>query len=288
MWGAVIGDIAGSRFEGSRGGPKSFEFFHQRCRYTDDTVCTAAVADIIVNDRRPDSTLQAWCRRHPGRGYGGHFRKWIASTAPTPYGSFGNGAAMRVGPAAFLYRGRSLEEALATSDRVTEITHDHPEGIKGARAVTEAIKQVVRDALESVIDRSEGAHGNFRVYVEKRLARQGTLDPKFLGEVLTGTDPRKVLIVELVGELTSQSLQSKDQVLRAASFFDIPSNALTPDIRLLDRIFQSRNQVSHEMDVDLNQPNRNRRPRRKEAMISHTETILQLANTFLIEVDQRL
>ena len=99
------------------------------------------------------------------------------------------------------------------------------------------IKQVVRDALESVIDRSDGAHGNFRVYVEKRLARQGTLDPKFLAEVLTGTDPRKVLIAELVGELTSQSLQSKDQVLRAASFFDIPSNALTPDIRLLDRIF---------------------------------------------------
>ena len=89
MWGAVIGDIAGSRFEGSRGGPKSFEFFHQHCRYTDDTVCTAAVADIIVNDHRPDSTLQAWCRRHPGRGYGGNFRKWIASTAPTPYGSFG-------------------------------------------------------------------------------------------------------------------------------------------------------------------------------------------------------
>ena len=139
MWGAVIGDIAGSRFEGSRGGPKSFELFHQDCRYTDDTVCTAAVADIIVNDHRPDSTLQAWCRRHPGRGYGGHFRKWIASTAPAPYGSFGNGAAMRVAPVAFLYRGRSLEEALATSDRVTEITHDHPEGIKGARAVTEAI-----------------------------------------------------------------------------------------------------------------------------------------------------
>ena len=152
------------------------------------------------------------------------------------------------------------------------------------------IKQVVRDALESVIDRSEGAHGNFRVYVEKRLARQGTLDPKFLAGVLTGTDPRTVLIAELVGEseLTSQSLQSKDQVLRAASFFDIPSNALTSDIRLLDRIFQARNQISHEMDVDLNQPNRNRRPRRKNAMISHTETILQLANAFLVEVDQRL
>ena len=150
------------------------------------------------------------------------------------------------------------------------------------------IKQVVRDALESVIDQSDGAHANFQVFVEKRLARQGTPDPRFLAKVLTGTDPRKVLVAELVGELTSQSLQSKDQVLRAASYFDIPSNDLTQNIRLLEDIFQSRNQISHEMDVDLNQPNRNRRPSRKAAMIDHTETILLLANAFLMEVDQRL
>ena len=161
MWGAVIGDIAGSRFEGSRGGPKSFELFHQDCRYTDDTVCTAAVADIIVNDQKPDSTLQAWCRRHPGRGYGGHFRWWIASSAPTPYGSFGNGAAMRVAPVAFLYRQRSLEEALATSDRVTEITHDHPEGMKGARAVTEAIWLALQG--EGPEDAATGNHDALRL-----------------------------------------------------------------------------------------------------------------------------
>ena len=139
MWGAVVGDIAGSRFEGSRGGPKDFELFHRLCTYTDDTVCTAAVADIIVNDRKRASTLQRWCRRHAGRGYGGLFKKWIESGVPTPYGSFGNGAAMRVSPVALLHRQGPLEEALAVSDRVTAITHDHPEGIKGARAVTEAI-----------------------------------------------------------------------------------------------------------------------------------------------------
>ena len=139
MWGAVIGDIAGSRFEGSRGGPKDFEMFHRLCTYTDDTVCTAAIADIILNERKPAETLQRWCRRHPDRGYGGYFREWIASPLPAPYGSFGNGAAMRVSPVACLYRERPLEEALEASDRVTEITHDHPEGIKGARAVTEAI-----------------------------------------------------------------------------------------------------------------------------------------------------
>ena len=144
MWGAVVGDISGSRFEGSRGGPKDFELFHRLCTYTDDTVCTAAIAHIIVNDRKPDTTLQRWCRRHPDRGYGGAFRRWIASAVPVPYGSFGNGAAMRVSPVALLHARRPLEEALAASDRVTEITHDHPEGIKGARAVTEAIWLALR------------------------------------------------------------------------------------------------------------------------------------------------
>ena len=139
MWGTVVGDIAGSRFEGSRGGPKDFDLFHRLCTYTDDTLCTAAIADIIVNDRKPGVTLQRWCRRHPDRGYGGYFREWIGSAVPRPYGSFGNGAAMRVSPVALLHARRPLEEALALSDRVTEVTHDHPEAIKGARAETETI-----------------------------------------------------------------------------------------------------------------------------------------------------
>ena len=153
MWGTVIGDIAGSRFEGSRGGPNDFELFHRHCRYTDNTVCTAAVADIILNDRKPHSTLQDSCRRHPGRGYGGFFRKWIASADPSPYGSFGNGAAMRVAPVALLHRRRCLEEALAASDRVTEITHNHPEGIKGARAVTEATWLALRAERPDMVRR---------------------------------------------------------------------------------------------------------------------------------------
>ena len=126
--------------------------------YTDDSVCTAAVADIVLNDRKPDSTLQDWCRRHPGRGYGGFFRKWIASDEPLPYGSFGNGAAMRVAPVALLYRQRPLEEALAASDRVTEITHDHPEGIKGARAVTEAIWLALRGEEPDAVRRAITKH----------------------------------------------------------------------------------------------------------------------------------
>ena len=148
-----MGDIAGSRFEGSRGGPKDFELLHRLCTYTDDTVCTVAIADIAMHDRNPATTFQRWCRRHPGRGYGGYVRKWIGSAVLRPYGSFGNGAAMRVSPVALLFREPPLEDALATSDRVTEITHDHPEGIQGARAVTEAIWLALRGESPETVRR---------------------------------------------------------------------------------------------------------------------------------------
>ena len=139
MWGAILGDIAGSRFEWNRIKTKDFEFFGPECEYTDDSVCTAAVAEILLDDLSPAATLQRWCRCHPGRGYGGMFAKWIETDDPAPYGSFGNGAAMRVSPAAFLHRHSVVEDALKAANRVTAITHNHSEGMKGARATTHAI-----------------------------------------------------------------------------------------------------------------------------------------------------
>lgn len=138
MYGAVIGDTVGSRFEFGNQRSTRFEFFDPRSHFTDDTVCTAAVADILMNGRDPAATMQAWCRRHPDCSWGSRFASWIHEAAPTPYGSYGNGAAMRVSPAAFLNRNRPLADALADADRVTGITHDHPEGMKGARAATHA------------------------------------------------------------------------------------------------------------------------------------------------------
>ena len=139
MWGAIIGDIVGSMYEWDRIKTKAFEFFGPKCEYTDDSVLTAAVAEVLLDDLPVAVTLQAWCRRHPGRGYGGWFRKWIGQADPRPYGSYGNGAAMRVSPAAYLHRRRPLEDALAASDRVTEVTHNARQGLKGARATTCAI-----------------------------------------------------------------------------------------------------------------------------------------------------
>ncbi|MGI9311191.1 MAG: ADP-ribosylglycohydrolase family protein [bacterium] len=138
MFGAIIGDIVGSRFEHNNHKSKDFELWHEKCKFTDDSVCTAAVADILRRDKPPATTLQRWCRDYPARGYGGHFSNWILRDPPRAYGSYGNGAAMRVSPAALIHRA-DLAAALDAADRVTAVTHDHAEGIKGARATTHAI-----------------------------------------------------------------------------------------------------------------------------------------------------
>ena len=102
MWGAIIGDIVGSRFEGTGIKTKEFDLLTHDCRYTDDSVCTAAVAESLLDGLPADLTLRVWCHRRPARGYGGMFARWLEQEAPHAYGSFGNGAAMRVSPAAYL------------------------------------------------------------------------------------------------------------------------------------------------------------------------------------------
>ena len=92
MWGAIVGDIVGSVYEWNPIKTKEFELFGPRSRFTDDSVCTAAVAEILLDELAAAPTMQQWCRRHPGRGYGGFFRGWIERPDPEPYGSYGNGA----------------------------------------------------------------------------------------------------------------------------------------------------------------------------------------------------
>ncbi len=142
MFGTVIGDIAGSRFEFARIRPGAgFELFGRGCGYTDDTVLTAAICRALMDSDQQDEAglarntrlrLQELGRMYPYAGYGGSFIEWIDSPG-LPYNSFGNGAGMRVGPAA--WAASTAEEALRLSDIVTGVTHNHPEGLKGARAV---------------------------------------------------------------------------------------------------------------------------------------------------------
>ena len=138
MIGALIGDIVGSVYEFDNLRRTDFDpLFHPRCDFTDDSVCTIAVADALLDGGDPARALLTWCERYPGRGYGGRFAGWLARRDLKPYGSFGNGSAMRVSPAGLL--ARSLEEAGELAMRVTVVTHNHPEGIKGAVATAEAI-----------------------------------------------------------------------------------------------------------------------------------------------------
>ena len=139
MLGAIAGDIVGSYYEFRNLKSKVFKpLFHAQAKFTDDTVCTVAIADALVNGRPPAQALQDWGRRYwDNGGWGQRFSLWLAEDDPQPYNSWGNGAAMRVGPAGLL--ATSLEEALVLATGVTEVTHNHPEGMKAAQATAMAI-----------------------------------------------------------------------------------------------------------------------------------------------------
>lgn len=145
MIGAIIGDIAGSRFEFDNYRKKDFELIAPGCSPTDDSVMTIALGKAILGcngnyanlSQRAIGCMQEFGRRYPNCGFGGMFRRWIHSEDPQPYGSFGNGAAMRVSGAGFA--ARSLEETKELSYKITCVSHNHPEGLKGAEAVAVAI-----------------------------------------------------------------------------------------------------------------------------------------------------
>lgn len=140
MLGAIAGDIVGSRFEWDNIKTKEFEFFTCRCKFTDDSVMSLAVAKALLDCNGDYDNLGGYAVRamrevgqpYPDSGYGGMFRQWMYSDNPQPYDSFGNGAAMRVSACGFA--AHTIDEAVLLSRKVTEVTHNHPEGIKGAEA----------------------------------------------------------------------------------------------------------------------------------------------------------
>lgn len=137
MLGAIAGDIIGSRFEAHPIKTTEFELFHPDCRFTDDSVLTVAVADMILHGADLSDTLKEYFHRYPDAGYGMGFIQWAASASREPYHSFGNGSAMRVSPVGFACD--SLEEVLEQAKATAEVTHNHPEGIKGAQATAVAV-----------------------------------------------------------------------------------------------------------------------------------------------------
>lgn len=168
--GAICGDILGSCYEGAGIKYLDHPLLLRDDRFTDDTVCTIAVADAIMNKIPFGDALRKWCRKYPYAGYGGSFRRWFRVDDGLPYNSWGNGSAMRVSAVGTI--AGSLEEVLALSKESAEVTHNHPEGIKGAQATAAAIFLAgngwSKDDIKSYIERTFGYDLN-RKYTDIQL-----------------------------------------------------------------------------------------------------------------------
>ena len=169
MYGAILGDMIGSPYEFDQGNKsKVFPLFTGESHFTDDTVMTIAVAEALMKTAGdPDDgvvrqalvdRLQYWGRKYPDAGYGARFTGWLQQEHPLPYGSYGNGSAMRVSAAGWLTE--TLQETRRLAKLSAEVTHDHPEGIKGAESVASAIylarkghdKNDIREYVEAAFD----------------------------------------------------------------------------------------------------------------------------------------
>jgi len=159
MIGAIIGDIIGSIYEWRNIKTKDFQLFGKGCRFTDDSVMTIAVAEALMNGGTPEDYVKAMKRfgkMYPNAGYGGHFRKWLRTDVSEPYNSWGNGSAMRVSPVG--WRFDSLEETENAAEISAAVTHNHPEGIKGAQATASAI----------FLARTGKSKNEIKVYIENK------------------------------------------------------------------------------------------------------------------------
>ena len=158
MLGAIAGDIIGSVYEARPIKTTQFRLFHPLCRFTDDTVLTVALADSLLHGIPYVDLLKSYYRNYPNAGYGGRFHEWALSETSVAYGSWGNGSAMRASPVGFAFG--TLEEVLDQAKRSAEVTHDHPEGIKGAQAIASGVflartgrtKEEIKSFVETTFD----------------------------------------------------------------------------------------------------------------------------------------
>lgn len=184
MIGAIAGDIIGSRFEGRRSPPADFELFHAQCRFTDDTVCSLAVAEALMDDGDFASALRAFVRRHPQRGYGGMFIDWAFQDEAPAYGSWGNGAPMRVAAVGWLADSEADADALAAAQAA--VSHDHPSAVAAAQAVARAVFALRRGDPPAAVRAFVAERFGYDLRPEKALAgggfdvsAAGTMPPAF-------------------------------------------------------------------------------------------------------------
>ena len=163
--GAIAGDIIGSVFEWHNIKSMDFDLFSPKSTFTDDSVLTLATMDALMNKKDYVQVYQEYGRRYYDKGYGPHFYSWIMSDNPEPYNSWGNGSAMRVSPVGWFCK--NFDDVLSESRKSAEVTHDHPEGIKGAQATACAIYMARTGKTKSKI--KEFISERFRYNLERRI-----------------------------------------------------------------------------------------------------------------------
>lgn len=253
MIGAIAGDVIGSVFEWRNVKTTEFPLFCDSSKFTDDTVMTVAVADHILNGIGYIDAFKSWGIKYPWSGYGLNFSRWLFSEDSKPYNSWGNGSAMRVSPVGFAFK--SLEEVLEEARRSAEVTHNHPEGIKGAQATASAI----------FLARQGESKKRIKKYVEKNFAynlRRTLSDiiPTYsFDESCQGSVP-EAIIAFLESEDFEDTIRKAISIggdsdtiaciaggISQAYYRDIPSNILvgvkerlTPDLLLIVEQFNSK------------------------------------------------
>lgn len=249
LYGTIFGDIAGSTYEFRACKNYKFTTVPEKSHFTDDTTMTLAVASWLMKD--PDDLevlvkeMQFFGNRYPKAGYGGMFRKWLIAEYPKPYNSFGNGSAMRVSPCAWV--AKSLDEALFLAEKSAIVTHNHPEGVKGAQAVAAAIwmarngstKEEIKAYIESTFE-----YNLSRTIKEIKEAGydfdstcQGSV-PESIIAFLEGNDYEEVirLAIYLGGDADTQAAIAGSI---AEAFYDMPVRFIGDVEKRLDKYLLS-------------------------------------------------
>jgi ADP-ribosyl-[dinitrogen reductase] hydrolase len=239
LLGALAGDIIGSVYEFHNIKTTDFPLFTNRSHYTDDTVMTQAIANKILKKGTYENELQNFGRRYPKCGFGSNFKEWIFSDNPKPYNSYGNGSAMRVNPIAYAFS--DIHEVLNEAKRSAEITHNHPEGIKGAKAVAAAVFMARTGSSKDEI--KEYVSKNFKYDLNRRIV---DIRPNYhFDETCQGSVPEAIitfleshsfenairLAVSIGGD--SDTIASITGAISEAFYKDIPEEIKKTVIKLL-------------------------------------------------------
>ncbi|MFN7998981.1 MAG: ADP-ribosylglycohydrolase family protein [Bryobacteraceae bacterium] len=239
MIGAIAGDIIGSIYEEYGIKTKEFPLFDSSCRFTDDTVLTVAAAKAVLTGGDYGRAFLEYYWRYPNAGFGGGFHIWARSLELKPYGSFGNGSAMRVSPVGWAFE--DLETVLAEARRTAEVTHNHPEGIKGAQATAAAVflarKRVRKDDIRTYIQREfeydlRPSLDLIRPAYEFDVTCQGTV-PAALISFLESNDFEDAIrnAVSLGGDSDTLACITGSV---AGAFYDVPSEVQQETLSRLD------------------------------------------------------